>query len=61
MPDITMCGIEKHKCARTTECHRHPDSGTKPDQYQTWANFRPESVLECDAFWPVYEANEVTP
>ena len=58
MPDISMCGIEKIKCARTTECHRHPDSGTKPSEHQTWARFSPESVLECEAFWLVYELEE---
>jgi len=34
MPDITMCA---ETCEASTRCHRHPDSGTVPNEWrQSW-------------------------
>ena len=53
MPDIAMCYHET--CPAREHCKRHPDSGTKPDKYQTVVLWQPTlkgKVLECDGYWP---------
>ena len=37
MPDITMCINEK--CVKRFICKRHEDSGTKPSEWQSYAEF----------------------
>jgi hypothetical protein len=44
---ITMCN---EKCPNSKDCRRHPDSGTVPNDHQSWAKFKVET---CNAYWPV--------
>lgn len=52
MPDIAMCASG---CAKQDTCKRHPASGTKSSQYQSW--FDPALSIGydekngCDYFW----------
>lgn len=52
MPDIMMCMAED--CSVSTKCYRHPNSGTKPDEYrQSWWWRKDDSPTgpDCHAFW----------
>ena len=37
MPGLTMCASQE--CPTAKDCYRHPDSGTKPSDRQSWAYF----------------------
>jgi len=53
MPDIMMCAATG--CARSPECYRHADSGTKPDEHRQsfWLRDATSPVADkCDNFWP---------
>lgn len=62
MPDISMC--DNPMCLRSKMCKRHPDSGTKPSDWQSWAaygslksghtgvSWPTEKIDGCDAYWP---------
>ncbi len=50
--DFTMCCNDT--CPSRTHCYRNPASGTAPDEYQSWADFKP--CVECE----YYEYKEPT-
>ena len=47
MPDISMCAA---KYPVSTECVRHPDSGTEPLCWQWWGDHKPTSERGCRRF-----------
>ncbi len=51
MADISMC--MSRECPVAETCRRSVKSGTKPDIWQTYADFSPENKDGCDAYWHV--------
>lgn len=54
VPDITMCS---EHCPNSKLCRRHPNSGTKPSERQSWAKFNP---YNCQSYWPVPHVKKET-
>lgn len=52
MPDISMC--PSVDCPSRSNCYRHTDSGTKPNEYrQTYTVFEWNlDAGKCDDYWP---------
>ena len=48
MPDITMC--VSAECAHRKQCYRHHESGTVPDEDQSYADFSQPPCNVCDSF-----------
>jgi hypothetical protein len=51
MPDISMCCAKN--CPVAGRCYRHADSGTVPDDLQSYMGFEPEKGEACRGFWPI--------
>jgi hypothetical protein len=51
MTDISMC--MSRECPVAETCRRSVKSGTKPDIWQTYADFSPENKDGCDGYWHV--------
>lgn len=50
MPDISMCANKE--CPSRASCYRHQASGTRPSDYQSMMDFKPEPGEDkCESFW----------
>jgi hypothetical protein len=49
--DFAMC--QSRECPVAETCRRNAKSGTKPDIWQTYADFSPTSNDGCDSYWHV--------
>jgi hypothetical protein len=56
MPDISMCASSRCPVAR--RCYRSPESGSTPDELQSWMGFEPDRGTECRGFWPISEPDD---
>lgn len=58
MPDFSMCPSASCKVRRL--CKRHEDSGTIPNDYQTYSAFTPTGDNGCGSFWDITQMERAT-